>query len=1141
MTSSFPSPAQLVVENITLLAGSPTSFHARYGFTITPSTFAKPTHFNTAAAVLHFLLCIIEQDAVQHLFKPCFPILDRQQERDFKKLVDVRLAVLERNKLLPHGCARKSVVSAAGGDRFIDLLWSLSSLAVQQACLSHPPYASSALHQPCDAASNASSSRSQRSLHAFSTAGSSSFTNKPSSSSSSSRRFLGMGMVTAAQQRAQSAQQMRARIDAQRAAMARTAQMGKHAALHWNSEAGSLRDKISDFEAKLRCLKMQLTAMGFDENGNDIRGGDAPQLHSSAPCHTVALNAAAIRTSSSADTLADELKTSPIDSTESGSSVGDAVDSVDGEPLSSDLKRLLTFADDTRATREQLCEDLDDVPNVNVSDASAQQIAGLVRAATEELQLATDRMDEIRDAQRPEQRGHGTQQCSQVQQRLDLSSATEPVVETHRECSPPMPVAHRAEVDITSSSSTVTDEEKALNGKEKEQLCKQSADAESQLDGLDPTNPLRACVDDALKRHKAVLESSKKLTQEANEFVTKSEAALKLMEPIDSDESVKGDDQLCVTNNLKPSWFVEALTVAATIANQLEKNAALQSNTERDSQENVSSEKDVQQAARLLEKSVASRSKSSIETLRGRRRKDSSRSLDCINLMTQSTTRSVDLASDSSSAVLCTPTSVASSTKTARSVRFAELPPSYSATRSGDDAGVVSFGKAARMNCNMEIHPSSTPASASASSTSAVTASSSQPSCQLPADDNKKAESDCDRYASRVGVVPLTSESFVGVAKREISERPTRARTFTDKSELQARKDAASGRSRRRDPHATKNDKSRPTAHVTSNRPPRLQRTQTPRRVMRRKDAIERSAVPQPPAAKSRSPRRTPPRSASVDDLNKYSKSKNKVVLVESDVTSGGRETSSATNGVASIPKDVADAQIQDTSSASLKKANSSKSSDEICDDGRVGVESLQSCVDEFVEDQPTPKAKENVQKKLFMTPDSAGSSSTALETPGDKLDAVERMYGLRKATGAVKSTLIPDSSTAKNAKFDFLQNMTPLQGSGSMNQSGSLSDEDVLFSPATRIPLPQIPNRPKATSSDGFFAGEAAQWQQSVRSQNGTENSMFREGTLTRTSSESTSRRSRFTGMLSSSSNGSGGKKSRVQLLRARLAALNK
>ncbi|KAI0566517.1 HAUS augmin-like complex subunit 6 [Gracilaria domingensis] len=666
MTPSFPSPAQLVVENITLLAGSPTSFHSRYGFTITASTFEKPTHFNTAAAVFHFLLCIIERDAVQHLFKPCFPILDRQQERDFKKVVDARLAILERNKLLPHGCARKSVVSSAGGDRFIDLLWSLSSLAVQQACLSHPPYASSTsriqlqpVHQPYDALSTASSSRSQRSLPSFSKSANSFATSKPPSS----RRFLGMGMVSAAQQRAQNAHQMRARIDAQRAAMARTAEMGKHAALQWNSEAGSLRDKISDFEAKLRCLKMQLTAMGFDENGNDIRGGDAPQLDSSVTAQASALKAGAIKASSSADTLADELKTSPIDSTESGSSIGDAVDSVDGEPLCVDLKRLLTFADETRATREQLCADLDDVPSVNVSDASAQQIAGLVRAATEELQLANDRMDEIRDARREEQMVPQIRESSSEEE-LDEASATESSVEPQKASATPLPAAHRSEVDITSSSSTVTDEEKALH----EHASKEFSASEVQLDEGDPTNPLRACVEDALKKHKAVLESSKKLTQEANEFVAKSEAALKLMEPIDSDESVKGDDQPCATNNSKPSWFIEASNEAAIIATRVEKNTASKRDTPQSENTKVSSEKDVQQAARLLEKSVASRSKSSTETSQRRRQKNGSRSLDCINLMTQSVTGSVELASENGSAMICTPSSIASSTKTARSV-----------------------------------------------------------------------------------------------------------------------------------------------------------------------------------------------------------------------------------------------------------------------------------------------------------------------------------------------------------------------------------------------------------------------------------------------------------------------------------------
>ncbi|KAI0566514.1 hypothetical protein FGB62_7g443 [Gracilaria domingensis] len=433
------------------------------------------------------------------------------------------------------------------------------------------------------------------------------------------------------------------------------------------------------------------------------------------------------------------------------------------------------------------------------------------------------------------------------------------------------------------------------------------------------------------------------------------------------------------------------------------------------------------------------------------------------------------------------------------------------------------------MRCLTEIHPS-----APVSVCNLTVPVSSSPS-SAGFDDLKKSTKESDRSDSRTGTFPAVEDSAT-VVRREASERPTRARGVAEKPESQTRKDSASVRSRRRDPY----EKGRPANQVTSNRPPRLQRTQTPRRVIRRKDGIERSAVPQPPPGKPRPSRRAPPRSASVDDLNKYSKSKNRVVLVEPGATSGGKNTSVGTKDVMSTSKDSTKEQALNTTSTTVKNTtNSSKcSDDETRDEVRALVEGSQSSVQEAAEEQ-TPKARESVQKKLFMTPESAGSS-IAVDTPGDKLDAVERMYGLRKATGSVKNALTPDNNTLKKSKFEFLQSMTPLTGNGAMKQSGSLSDDDVLFSPATRVPQSQVPNRPKATSSDGFFAGEAAQWQQSVRSQNGTEDSMFREGTLTRTTSESTSRRSRFTGILSSS-NGSGGKKSRVQLLRARLAALSK
>ncbi|PXF41445.1 AUGMIN subunit 6 [Gracilariopsis chorda] len=1135
-THALPTPAQLIVENLTLLAGSPSAFRARYGHTITDTTFAKPSSFAPAAAVLHFLLSVIEPSVVQPLFKPCFPILDRAQERDFKKVVDARLSLLEKNKLIPQGAARKSVVAAAGGDRFLDLIWTLSCLAVQHACVRHPPYANptrfavSSPPIPDDSASVASSSRSIRSFHSFhsrgkpaSARGAAASLSSSASATCASRRFLGAGLIAAAHNRANNATTMRATVDAQRLAMARTVNMAQQGATMCNSEADSLREKITDFEAKLRCLKMQLADMGFDENGNDIRGGDAPPVNTTTAANpTDAPTASQLNTSASSDTLQDELKTSPIESTESGSSLGDAVESVDGEQLSADLKRLLAFADHTAQNGPQLCHDLaaaeraaqaGQVPGVRVTDASAHDIVGLVRAATEQLEVAAHRMDQISAAAQPHHRDRTNSTTSTRARRGPATLAASP--------SPPPPVTHRSDVDITSASSTVTDEEKAINDKEH---SIQKTNQKQQQQHL--TNPLRATVEAALRKHKQVLDNSQRLTKEANEFAAKSDASLKLLEPIDSDGSLMGEEVPCIPspNTTKPSWFIEAAADAERII-------ASQTQAHQKGRVEHDSASDVRQASQLLERSVAANSsnKSSSVARSARRRKNdgSSRSFDSFNALTQSSTKSADLESDSASLVLCTPSSSTSSaTKTARSVRFAELPPSYSATRSGDDT-VVHASRIGKTRCTTELYPSS-------------------PSSLSTVEDVRKSLQDTDKPTSR-GAANAVDTAGV-VVKREPAERSARPKTPTEKpTEPQPKKEGSSTRTRRRDQHTPKSDKGRPP-QVTSGKPPRIQRTQTPRRVMRRKDAIERSVIPVAPAVPASKPQAAssiPSRSGSQVNFNGLTECRSRSTVATS--------TSHAASSLLPNPSSPAPEAVQtqtpiedETSKKQLGHADVPQGSDDeissaINVDVRDGAESLQSSVEELAEEHPTPLApRETVQKKLFMTPESTTSFSTPVEPPVEKVDSVEKTYGLRKATGTVKAVLSARNG-ATAANHSFLRNTSPAHARSDSKPSGSLSDDDLLFSPDTRVPLSQKPMRPKATSSDGFFAGEAAHWQQSVRSQNGTEVNMFQEGALTRTTSESTSRFSRLTEKLSSTSSSSGGKRSRVQQLRARLAALNK
>lgn len=451
----LPSAGQLIVENLTLLSPSANYFHDRYNVTITPQTFVKHGNTVEANSALHFLLCKIQAEQADPSFKPCWPIHDREQERDFRRVVDARLAQLEKAKLLNVGVSRKSVVASAGGDRFLELLLNLSTLALQQACLQNPPYGTNSRTRMTSQASRADSlsyqgsARSNRSLLSVVSMRSErlpSETQAPQhqhhhqlSHSHShhhhhhqhthaqqqeeeqqqqrlGRRFLGVGILSALQQRSRDAEQVRARIDAERSALERTADLAKKGATTWASEANSLREKIVHFEAKLARLKTQLADMGFDENGNDIRGpARAPAHANSTAMLARAMDGVTVSTdvdlrpSPSRDDLADELKTSPIDSTESGSSVDEFPEPSEVVvDIAADLSRLLTFTAETREFRDRVDRSLrGDKPSLDGANGRANSpvpdavdIINLVRAATTELQEATNRMDEIREERR---------------------------------------------------------------------------------------------------------------------------------------------------------------------------------------------------------------------------------------------------------------------------------------------------------------------------------------------------------------------------------------------------------------------------------------------------------------------------------------------------------------------------------------------------------------------------------------------------------------------------------------------------------------------------------------------------------------------------------------------------------------------
>lgn len=133
--------ATIMLENVALLAGGPEGFERRYGLALHAGTFRRPGAGDAAAAVLHFLLLVIDGAEAAAKMAHCYPVLDKGQERDFRRVVEGRLVAIERAKMLPIGITRKSVVQSAGGQRFEMLVALLSTLALKKLSARHPAHA----------------------------------------------------------------------------------------------------------------------------------------------------------------------------------------------------------------------------------------------------------------------------------------------------------------------------------------------------------------------------------------------------------------------------------------------------------------------------------------------------------------------------------------------------------------------------------------------------------------------------------------------------------------------------------------------------------------------------------------------------------------------------------------------------------------------------------------------------------------------------------------------------------------------------------------------------------------------------------------------------------------------------------------
>lgn len=1038
------SPGALIVENVVLVAGSPTAFADRYGHVLTTTSFAKPgANVQAANAILHFLVCAIDPDASAS-FKPCFPILDRQQERDFRRVVDARLALLENAKLIPAGTARKSVILSGGGDKFLDLLWSLSVLAVQQACVRQPAYGSASRIRLMSHSgrtdsnlTHQSSARSTRSLLSSSTK-----TADRADSTRQQRRFLGAGMVSAAQQRSKDAEEMRARINAERATLARTTQAGQAGAKTWATEADSLREKIGDFEAKIRRLKGQLADMGFDQHGVDIRTTADANLESGQ-----------MTQSSSGDDLRG-LKTSPIESMESGSSVDELIEPTDNVGIVSDFPKLMAFtagAPETRSDvecalppekviptpKEESIESQTSQPLPPVH-ANPEDIVVLVRAATDELEQATNRMGEIQEACKKAAQNTLTSTVSQSQPPFASSGSKAPA----------------------------------------------------------PGKSLKELIESSVQRQSNIVQSAKSLSNAAIELTQKSQQ-MKRLPRDESNDSLRTIDP--VANISKPTWVSEATADASN--NSLIDLVGLSSadGSKCSSADEIDTARDVNVVTQALQNPSPRRTQSTASSgSSGRRLRESRRSSERRQQRNRATRKPTPLASrEQVTNLYANVTPLAA--KNSRSVRFAALPPSYSANRS-DFPGGLGVGRHPA-----EVFPS--PAR-----------------LQRMVDGDKIAEAvPLSRRYSDADVADGGKASARARRSEQTESSVRRGGTYSPKSEHHRRTSSV-------DEKVGGPSPSKPSSSTT-----RITRTQTPRRIVRRKETLQRSFISkrQPPAAQIASAGST----TSTDDGEVQPEASKQITKEDKDSLStaaslgtqmarecepaitpapAGTEVECSDDLKIDVATKTEEVPAGTTGSVSGENPTPEKKS---CPPQSHSVNNALEVESKATVDQtPRPSEVNTVPKRLFMTPE---TPATSVSASGNSSTLSKKPVFALRSLGSVLG------------RKQMLRTASTDSGSSEPKIHPSASDDDLILSPhprtSTAAKLSQT-----ARSADGFFAGQTAQqWQVSAVQRPSSAPHPEKPGKRLDPNSSFLNSKGRGHSTTSSSA-----RKSRVQNFKARLAA---
>jgi hypothetical protein len=127
----YTDPQVLMFNNLILLGFNAAAMEKKQGVPFGPTMFSNTGATRQCDCVVHFLLSkIFPADAASE-FKSIWPILDRVQQREFKKAACGMLLKLQKAEVIPsQPQIRPSSLDTPNGDRFCMLLWAVSNHAL---------------------------------------------------------------------------------------------------------------------------------------------------------------------------------------------------------------------------------------------------------------------------------------------------------------------------------------------------------------------------------------------------------------------------------------------------------------------------------------------------------------------------------------------------------------------------------------------------------------------------------------------------------------------------------------------------------------------------------------------------------------------------------------------------------------------------------------------------------------------------------------------------------------------------------------------------------------------------------------------------------------------------------------------------